>query len=405
MLGVLKSRLAQSRVSRLVLTLLVIEFLDEWVFGLSEAAWPLIRDEFSLTYTQIGLLTTLPSFLAYFLESFIGILGDVWKRRTLILGGGILFGLCLLGIAASQSFWPLMLVMIVIHPSSGAFVGLSEATLMDSDPARHEQNMARWTFAGALGVLTGSITLAVTVALGWSWRVPFAMLAVVFFAVIVWGWRLNYPQSRVVDEDGEEVGLLDGFRLAFKAMRRPEVVRWLILLEFCNLLLDILLSFLALYLVDVVQVSESQAAFGVTIWTGIGLIGDFGLIFLLERVSGLTYLRWSVVIETCLYGLFLLTPSFEAKLLVLAALGFFNAGWYSILKGQLYSAMHGQSGAVMAVGTVTGILGSFLPLIIGALADTFGLSVAMWALMAGPVVIGLGLPRKASGFVERAVEE
>lgn len=393
MLGALKSKLTGFRLSRLVLTLLVIEFLDEWVFGLSEAAWPLIRDELSLSYTQIGLLTTVPSLLAYILESFIGVLGDVWKRRTLILGGGMVFGLCLLGIAASQSFWPLMLVMIVIHPASGAFVGLSEATLMDSDPARHEQNMARWTFAGALGVLTGSITLGVTVALGWSWRVPFAMLAVVFFAVIVWGWRLDYPQSRMVDDDGEDVGLLEGFRLAFKAMRRPQVLRWLILLEFCNLLLDILLSFLALYLVDVVQVSESQAAFGVTVWVGVGLVGDFALIFLLERVSGLTYLRWSVMAETGLYALFLIVPSYEAKLLVLAVLGFFNAGWYSILKGQLYSAMHGQSGAVMAVGTVTGMFGSLLPVMIGILADTFGLNAAMWALIVGPLVIWVGLPR------------
>jgi FSR family fosmidomycin resistance protein-like MFS transporter len=265
--------------------------------------------------------------------------------------------------------------------------------------------MARWTFAGALGVLVGSITLGVTLALGWSWRIPFAMLAGIFFLVIVWGWRLDYPQSRTVDEDGEEVGLRDGFRLALKAMRRPEVVRWLILLEFCNLLLDILLSFLALYLVDVVQVSESQAAFGVTVWVGVGLVGDFALIFLLERVKGLTYLRWSVVAETVLYALFLLVPSFELKLVALATLGFFNAGWYSILKGQLYSVMHGQSGAVMAVGTVTGILGSLLPLVIGLLADAFGLDVAMWALMAGPLVIWIGLPRKASGFVEGAVEE
>ena len=42
--------------ARFVFILLVIEFLDEFVFGAREAAWPLIRDDLGLTYAQIGLL-------------------------------------------------------------------------------------------------------------------------------------------------------------------------------------------------------------------------------------------------------------------------------------------------------------------------------------------------------------
>ncbi|GEM_PF-2832410 len=153
-------------------------------------------------------------------------------------------------------------------------------------------------------MLAGAMTLGVTLTLGWSWRVPFALLAGVFALVILWGWRLDYPQSHTVDEDGEEIGLWDGLKLAVKSLRRVEVVRWLVLLEFCNLMLDVLLSFLALYLVDVVQVTEAQASIGVTVWTGIGLLGDFALIFLLERVKGLTYLRYSIAAEMVLFRCF-----------------------------------------------------------------------------------------------------
>ncbi len=35
---------------------LLIEFLDEMAFGIGETAWPLIRTDLHLTYTQIGLL-------------------------------------------------------------------------------------------------------------------------------------------------------------------------------------------------------------------------------------------------------------------------------------------------------------------------------------------------------------
>ena len=44
----------------LVAALLFIEFLDEFFFGALEAAWPLIRDELSLTYVQVGLLLSVP---------------------------------------------------------------------------------------------------------------------------------------------------------------------------------------------------------------------------------------------------------------------------------------------------------------------------------------------------------
>jgi FSR family fosmidomycin resistance protein-like MFS transporter len=396
----LKSKTTQ-RLTRLVIMLLIIEFFDEWVFGMREAAWPLIRQELQLDYGQIGVLMSVPSLLAYIIETFIGVLGDTWKRRSLILGGGIVYAACLIAIAASHSFWPLLLAFIVINPASGAFVGLGQAALMDSAPDRHEQNMARWTFAGSMGVMAGTLTLGVCVAVGISWRAALLLQAAMFALLIMWGWRLHYPQIATVDEDGEEVGLWQGLKLAVKAVRRLDVLRWLVLLQFCNLMLDVLLGYLALYMVDVAGATEAQAALAVTVWAGVGLLGDFLLIFLLERVKGLTYLWYSVLIEMILFPLFLLVPVFEIKLVILALLGFFNAGWYSILQGQLYTSMPGQSGTVMSVGTVTGMLGSLIPLAIGLLADNFGLGVAIWTLMIGPLVLWFGVPWKATNATQK----
>ncbi len=80
------------------LTLLAIEFLDEFVFGAREAAWPLIRTDLGLSYAQVGLLLGLPSLVSSIVEPFLGILGDVWRRRVLVLGGGVVFALALLAL-------------------------------------------------------------------------------------------------------------------------------------------------------------------------------------------------------------------------------------------------------------------------------------------------------------------
>ncbi len=120
--------------------LLVIEFLDEFIYGAREAAWPLVRSDLALTYAQIGVLLGLPRVLSGIAEPFLGILGDIWRRRAVVLAGGVVFAL--------------------FSPASGAFVSFSQATLMDLQPARREQAMAQWTFAGSLGVVAESYGLS-----------------------------------------------------------------------------------------------------------------------------------------------------------------------------------------------------------------------------------------------------
>ncbi len=151
--------------ARFLIVLLAIEFLDEFVYGSREAAWPLLRRDLLLTYAQIGVLLGLPRIVSGLTEPIFGILGDVWRRRALILGGGLIFALALLLVSTSRSYGWLLVSFAMLSPASGAFVSLSQATLMDSDPLQREKNMARWTFAGSLGVVLGPLALGGLAAL------------------------------------------------------------------------------------------------------------------------------------------------------------------------------------------------------------------------------------------------
>jgi FSR family fosmidomycin resistance protein-like MFS transporter len=374
------------------LTLLLIEFLDEFVFGVREAAWPLIRDDLHLDYAQVGLLLGLPNVASSVIEPFLGILGDVWRRRAIVLGGGIFFGLALLLVAVSGSFWLLLISFIVLYPASGAFVSLSQATLMDTDPTRHEQNMARWTFAGSVGVVVGTLAASASAGLGWGWRWLFFALAGLTAFALTAAWRSRFPRAQPDDEASP--GFVDGVRTAVLSLRRAEVLRWLTLLQFSDLMLDILLGYLALYFVDVAHVTPETAALAVTTWTVVGLLGDFLIIPLLERVRGLSYLRLSAALELLLFPAFLLAPDIWMKFVLVALLGFFNAGWYAILQGKLYSAMPGRSGTVMTLGNIFGLAGGLIPLALGLLAEQIGLAHMMWFLLLGPVALLIGIPRR-----------
>ena len=195
--------------------------------------------------------------------------------------------------------------------------------------------------------------------------------------------------------------ILEGILGAFRALRRREVLRWLTLLQFSDLMLDILYGYLALYFVDIAGMQPSQAAWVVGVWTGAGLVGDYLLIPLLERYSGTRYLRISALLVLGIYPTFLLVENWTAKLVLVGFLGLLNSGWYAIPQGKLYSAMPGQSGTVMTLTNIFGLIGSLIPLGIGWVAYNYGLDVAMWLILLGPIMLLFGIPRFRSRISTR----
>jgi FSR family fosmidomycin resistance protein-like MFS transporter len=376
-------------VKRFVLLILFIEFLDELVFGVHAAAWPLIKQDLNLNYSQIGMLMGLPMVIGNIVEPLLGILGDVWKRKVLILGGGLLFAFSLFLTSVSYSAALLLFSFVLFNPSSGALVGLSEATLMDLDTKRHSHNMAKWVLAGSLGVVLGPMVLSAVVYLGLGWRGTYLGLALLALSVLAVARGFPFPSK---PGDFKVKHVKDGLHSAWKALKRKAILRWLVLLEFADLMLDIMLGFIALYFVDVAKASAAQASMAVMVWAGVGLAGDALLIPLLEKVDGLKYLRLNSVITLVTFVVFLLVPGIWVKLVLLGLLGILKAGWFSILMAQLYSAMPGQSGTVMTLHNISGLFGGFIPMVLGFVAQNHGLNATMWLLALGPVALLVGIP-------------
>lgn len=323
------------------------------------------------------------------IEPILGVLGDTRWRRSLILGGGVMFAISLLLFAASPSFLPVLLASALLYPASGSFVSLSQATLMDLEPARREENMARWNVAGSVGAVAGPLLLAGLVTLHLGWRPLFAGLAVLTLPAIVLAASQFDTPTRL--EGGGN--LLAGLRSAVHELRRSSVLRWLALLECADLLGDVLLGYLGLYFVDVAGATASQAALAVTVWTATGLVGSLLLLPLLTRLDGLVYLRVSALGALVVFPLLLLVPGLIPKLLMVGSLALINAGWYPVLQARLFAELPERSGTAMAITTIFGTGSAILPILVGLVAQRAGLYAALWLLASGPIVILLGLSR------------
>src|SRR4030042_3479097 len=211
---------------------LLIEFFDELNYGIGNAALPAIRTDLDLSYVQIGILLGLPGIINTFIEPVLMLLGDTRYRKHIMLGGGIVIILSLVAIASAHNFYLMLLGMAIGYPASGAFVSLSQATLIDLNPGREPQMMARWTVAGSGANLIGPLFLAGGFALGFGWRWAFWGMAGLCLILVVLTWVREIPShpfrenTTKTAQPGKE--LLLGLR---GAIRNPQLMRWMILLQ------------------------------------------------------------------------------------------------------------------------------------------------------------------------------
>jgi len=332
-------------------------------------------------------LLAVPGFVGSALDPLIGAAGDTRFRRTVLLAGGAAFAAAAALVAGAPAFWALLLALTLANPASGAFVSLAQATLMDVAPGERERNMARWALAGSFGYVGGPLLLAAALEVGLGWRSALAALAVAALPAVV--------LARGLPGNGGGIGdsLRESLHYALRALRRRDVLHRLALLQASDLLLDVFHGFLALYLVDVARTSAATAAIGVAVWTGAGLAGDALLLVVLRRVPGVRYLRWSAALTLAVYPTFLAVPGAGAKIALTVALGLLNSGWYAIPKAGLYEALHGRSGAAVAVSGVGSFAGSAMPLGLGLLAGAAGLGATMWILLLAPLALLVGARR------------
>jgi len=377
-----------------VIALLAVELLDELIYGVQGGALPLIRDDLRLTYTQIGLLLTLPYFLSSILDPLIGLLGDMWRRKVLIVGGAAMTLLAMLLIGLGHTFAALIVAFCLSYPASTAYVALSQATLMDLHPGRHDQMMARWTVLGAVGQFVGPVLVTLALTLGFGWRGLYFGLACLAGVVTLYFWRwtasAQFGQGQVFETKDE---LWAGLRDLPRAIHASGLIRWLVLLELADLMLDVFYSFCALYFTDVVHVSPALAGVAVAVLTLGGLLGDTLLIPLLEKFDGLRLIRLTALLALIVYPCSLLVPNIWFKLGLLAVLGPLRSGWYQVLQGRAYSSIPGRSGTVVAIASIGGLVTSMFPLILGTVAEHFGLGWAMALLIIAPISLLIGLPK------------
>jgi fucose permease len=181
------------------------------------------------------------------------------------------------------------------------------------------------------------------------------------------------------------VGLRDALEKLRQGACAPRLGWWIFGVLLCGLLDELLVAFGVLYLHESYRASlfEQTAAFaGFSLGSAVGLVLTERLLSLLSarRLLGASSLGCAIV-----YFAWLGTSSLHVSMALLVLTGLFTAPLFPIAAAQAYRAAPGHSTRVAALMQLTAPLELFLPLVIGWVADRFGLLDALWLLALQPL--------------------
>lgn len=343
-----------------------------------------------MNYIQVSFLFTVLEGSDITSDAIFGISGDIWSRRLLISVGTITAGIGLIVMGLAPGY-PLLLTGVAIQGfAGGPFVGLSQASLMDAHPGRHDHMMAWWSIIGNIGFLATLLTVAVAYALGVDWRTLFILGGILFIIYALFLARLRFPRAEKATEEGEaegeEVKSISNWAALKAAALDMALLRWALILPLLEIPIN---SFVVLYFHDIVRLSNVAASSALLIIIVCSLVGKALLPWLLRYMAGMSLLKFSIWMGIVSYGIFLLVSGVLPKFIALAVFSLVESSWHTLAQAQAYATQPGKSGVVLSVTSLISPITSLLPLLVGVIATWVGLGWGLAVLLVGPVTAGI----------------
>ena len=379
------SRLKQ--LSLLHITLLSMGMVDEIITGFTIVGLPLLRDQLGLSYTQIGLLFVVQSLASILLDPLLNLLTDRGYKKFWILGGLLILTLSFILRANTRSFIVLLLAFGILFPADEMAVGISQTTLIELNPTQETQAMTRYELLSSIGDFLGPLLVTALVSFRVGWTGLCWLAASIWFVLAIIIGTQRFPRSDAMSDD-EPTSFMTLLGRLRAALRDTVLLRWVALAAIPTMVDEVFLGFTALYLRDVLHVSQVTIGVIVAIHTFGALLGLFILDrFLLKRSTPHKLLRWLSLLVLVSMVCLLTIHIVWVVTLALFVIGLGASGWYPVANGEAYARMPGHASIVRTVMSLFVAVDVAIPGIVSIIADRYGLLAGLGFLGLAPVLI------------------
>lgn len=311
---------------------------------------------------------------------------DFVSRRMIAAGGAFGLALSLVLFAAGDSFITLAFASLLGGAAATAMVDGCEVALVDVAGDDLQPALARSNLFGVAGDVLGPLALIASAGLGWSWRVPFAIAAVITSAYGLWLISLPFPAPH---HDATERSVRAAARAFGDVARDRRVWALALLAMLVGPLDEPLLAFVIAFLEQVRGLS-SVAAITMAL---VSVSGGVVAFTIGARIARRHSDRLVVTSSALVLGGSIIVIALVPALAVVAVAGFavgvaLSLIWLA-LQHRILTLRPGRAGTTMAVVTTVEFLGFGLAIAIGAISDRYGLTAGLIALSLLPFAVVL----------------
>ena len=371
------------RLPFLMMALLFVDFIDEFASGMPTVGIPGIQSDFDIRYGMAAFLVfTGPRFVGWLLEPPLFLLADRYPKKYFVCGGLFAMGVISAVIGVSGSFYVVAGALLISGAASGLGVSLSQATLMDLYPDDRERLMTRWVFMGAAGDLAAPALFWLLALAAWGWREGFLVSGCLILAYALMLSRQHFPGTPRSADDEDAPSMREALGAAFRDRR---LLAWLFGSWLCGMMDEILVAFGALHMRDNLAADSATRSVILMCWMVGSLLSLPLLEWLLSRFEPLKLLLVASAGTAIAYVGWLLADDALSCGAWMFATGLFSAPLYPLAKAQAYRALPERSGMLNAIAHIFTPLDVVMPLLLGLVADRFGLIPALTILLAQPL--------------------
>jgi MFS transporter, FSR family, fosmidomycin resistance protein len=380
--------------------LLAVALTDEFWSGVAVVAAPSVEDEHGLEHRGYTLLVfAVPFLLSSLFEAAVALFSDRVPRRRLIAFGlmGLSASLALCAWAPSVAF--LAFGLGLAGTASGIACGAAQAELVTHHPLGAERALTRWVLFGGIGDVMTPLVLAGVLALGGTYRSALWASALVIAVQALLVLRdAPTAAARASDGESEDEPHEPLWRAVRSAARDRQLWLWCFGAALCTLLDEIVIALTTLHLERDLGLPLANAAGLATALSLGGVLGAFLSERALARIPSTRVLTLSAF--TCVLSLVIVIASDSVAWILpaLVLLGVGAAPQFGLLLARAHARVPGRPGIVNALSEVFVLVDILAPIALGALADAFGLELALACLLLQPLgVLGLLLALRERG--------
>jgi FSR family fosmidomycin resistance protein-like MFS transporter len=168
-----------------IFALFLVHFIGDFFQSFIRPMLPLMADKFSLSLTQVGMITGIATFMAFLIQPVFGYLADRYRTRLILLIGSFVGAICipLVGIAP---YFGMVLLLIGLGSISSAIYHPTAAGMVSAYAGRRTGlSMSIFGLGGTMGFTVGPIVFAGYVTLWGLHRLSYlTLLGVLVFILL-----------------------------------------------------------------------------------------------------------------------------------------------------------------------------------------------------------------------------